>query len=191
MKKTTATLAAFATATLLSAGSASAITLGFDGLSPGDTSPHIEQGFQFDIVRIVNGNCESNATKPCAALNNNEVTVLTRVGGGTFTLDSFWFQLLGNGTGNTLFVASPSDTNSYAETDAMFDNNDGGHTIMPTNMMDVTSITFSTNNGGNVRLDSINVSVPGGPGPGPVPVPAGFLLLGTALAGFGLIRRKA
>jgi hypothetical protein len=83
-----------------------AVTIGF-GTSPGTVTPYVESGFTVDIARIVNGNCLSGAR---LALNNNEAPILSKVGGGVFTLDSFWFQLVGNGNPNQLTVTSYSDS---------------------------------------------------------------------------------
>ena len=174
--------------------SASAITLDFDGFSPGASSPLIDGDYQFDPVRIVNGNCDSLSGRPCDALNDNETMTLSRVDGQVFNLVSFWFQLLGNGTDNELFVTpDPGSTTSYPQ--SVWGNNDGGQYVTP-NYMDVTSVTFSTGNGGNVRLDDFEVTVntpPPPPPPNPVPVPAPVLLLLAGLTGLGVAgrRRKA
>src|SRR4051812_25057916 len=88
---------------ILAAQPSQAVTITFDAL---DVDPYLEDGFRFDVARIVNGNCDAASGRPCMALNDNETSTLTRVGGGVFTLDSFWFQLLGNGTDNALTVTS-------------------------------------------------------------------------------------
>lgn len=178
---------AFWAAVLVSAlavSQAQALVLNFDGASNGDSTPYVEDGLQFDVARIVNGNCPSNAERPCMALNNNEVSVLTRVGGGTFTISSFWFQLLGNGTDNTLMVMSDLGGNVNLP-QSVWGNNDGGQVFDlagQANFSGVSSLTFSTNNGGNVRLDNFDIAA--------VPLPAAGWLLVGALGALGVARRR-
>src|SRR5262245_54981110 len=94
-------IAALSLCALISVSSPSkAMTIGFDGP---DVTPYVESGFTIDVARIVNGNC---LVAPCMALNDNESSTLSQVGGGAFTLESFWFQLLGEGTPNALTVTS-------------------------------------------------------------------------------------
>jgi hypothetical protein len=160
-----------------------AITIGF---GQADVDPYVEAGFTIDIARIVNGNC---SVGPCLALNDNESSTLTRVGGGSFTLDSFWFQLLGNGNPNQLRVRS-FDGATLVDT-VLFATPTFAHNtpfVYTNDFANITSIVFDTNGGGNVRIDDLNVAAV----PGPI---VGAGLPGLILASGGLLgwwrRRKA
>lgn len=174
--------AAFAILTLGSA--ASAATINFDGTKPGDKFNYEEAGLIFDVTRIVNGNCDSASGKPCMALNNNEQSILTKIGGGLFSLSSFWFQLLGNGTGNTLLVET--DKGSLSLPVGTWGKNNGGNVIdltSNTDFFDVAYVKFFTTNGGNVRVDDLTT-------PSAVPVPAAGLLLAGGLGLMAAVRRR-
>ena len=158
-----------------------AATLTFDSAN---VDPYVEDGFMIDVARIVNGNCDAVSGRPCMALNNNDVSVLTRVGGGTFSLASFWFQFLGRGAVNTLTVVS--DLGGFLALDAAtFGRNDDGQVFDSSALalfQNVTSVTFSSSLGGNVRIDDIVVAA--------IPVPAAGLLLFGALGGLAALRRR-
>ena len=168
-----------------------AATLDFTGAQNGHQTPYVEDGLSFDIARIVSGNC--GIAKGCAALNDNEVSVLTKVGGGTFSLTNFWYELLGKGSGgkkpttNTLNVMSNLGGLLSFAADVV-GHNDGGHvadlTMLPL-FQNVTSLTFSTTNGGNVRLDDFGLSIPS-----TVPLPATAWMLFTGIAALAGIRRR-
>jgi hypothetical protein len=158
--------------TSLASGAGAATLIDFDG---GKADPYIEDGFSFGPDRIVNGNCLSGS---CAALNNNETMVMTSLApspGSVFTLNSLNFNLLGRGTGNTLTITgSNAAVVSFSVPD--FANNtyhlfDFGDTFA-----DVTSVTFSASEGGNVRIDDLMAA--------PVPLPAAAWLL---LGGMGVL----
>lgn len=175
-----------AAALLLSAAAPSfASTVDFTGASNQGGGSYSEDGLIFDDIRIVSGNCDAASDKPCGALNDNETSVLTQVGGGTFSLSSFWYQLLGNGNPNTLTVMSNlGGLLTFASDVVGF--NDGGHVVDLTGLalfQNVTSLTFSTIGGGNVRLDDL-VS------PSAVPLPAGGLLLLGGLGALTALRRR-
>jgi len=175
-------MAAGALASLVSL-SAAASTITFDSASPGDTS-HMEAGFRLDPVRIVNGNCDATSGAPCLAVNINEQTVLTRVGGGLFTLDSFWFDLLGNG--GELSVAADNGPAQTFDSDTPGFGRDGVVVNVAALFMNVSSITFSStsSNPGNIRIDDLGVS--------PVPLPAAaWLFLSGLIALFGFKKRAA
>lgn len=165
------------------ATAASAATLSFDGASAGGAASYTDQGFTFTPVRIVNGNC--GAANPCLALNDNETTTITRVGGGTFSLTSLWFQLLGQGTNNTLTVTSSVPAWVVDLPESSYPHNNGFTIDFASVFANVTSITFTTaSNGGNVRIDDLVLV------PSQVPVPAAAGMLALALGGLGLAGRR-
>lgn len=181
----------FAAALALSAGvfatASVASTLDFTGAGAQGGGAYVEDGLAFDDIRIVNGNCDAVSGRPCGALNDNETSILTKVGGGTFSLTSFWYQLLGKGhdESNTLFVTTDlGGLLTFAAN--LVGHNDDGHYVDVSALsafQNITSLTFSTNGGGNVRIDDIEVAA--------VPLPAGgFLLIGGLGALAALRRRK-
>ena len=164
-----------------------ATTVDFTGASNQGGGVYAEDGLTFDDIRIVSGNCDASSGKRCGAFNDNETSILTKVGGGTFTLASFWFELLGNGTGNTFFVATNlGGWLSFPV--SIFDHNDGGQVVDLTLLalfQDVTWIEFYTEKGGNVRLDDLALKAVA-----PVPLPAAGLLLAGGLGAMGMLRRR-
>ena len=171
-----------------------AVTIGFGGP---DVDPYIENGFSIDVARIDSGNCN---VAPCMALNSNETSTLTQVGNGPFTLNSFWFQLLG---AKTELTVTPYQ-GATALTPIIFDTVALGGTYIhnsaytfSTAITNVTSIVFdntNTENGaGNIRIDDINVSayVQSG-GLGETPLPGTLPLFASGLGMLGLLgwRRK-
>lgn len=181
----------FATALALSAGAFAttsvASTLDFTGAGAQGGGAYTEDGLSFDDIRIVNGNCDAASGKACGALNDNETSILTKVGGGTFSLSSFWYQLLGKGSreSNTLIVTTNLGAMlTFAAN--LVGHNDGGHVVDLTALSafkNITSLTFSTNNGGNVRIDDLGI-------PAAVPLPAGGLLLIGGLGALAALRRR-
>lgn len=181
---------------LLAAYGTSAATVDFTDAQPQGGGAYSEDGLAFNNIRIVNGNCDAISGKGCGAFNNNETSVLTKVGGGEFSLTSFWYQLLGRGTGggkkfvsNTFTVTS----NTGGVLSFMADlvgHNDGGHVVDLTLLalfQNVTSLTFSSSSGGNVRLDDLAIY---SPPPAPVPVPAAGLMLLAGIGGLAALRRR-
>lgn len=155
-------------------------------LTGGGIKTYIEDGYQFYDARIVGGPCEIAGADNCAALNINEITVLTRVDGGVFSLTSLWFYL--NGKANDLTNAlAVYDTNNTAHrfnfTQALFGNN-GGHTVT-LDFTGVSSITFSSSDGGNARFDTARLSHMAA-----VPLPASGLMLIGAFGGVAALRRR-
>jgi len=159
---------------------ASATTVNFDGLSSG-TNVDLGATLVADDLRIVNGNC---ASLDCMALNKNEETKITSTA-GTFTIDSFWFQLLGS---KSELTVTTSKAGLEVFTISAYGSNDGGHTFSALNntaFQDIEWITFidSSSNAGNIRVDDVVLST--------VPLPAGALLLLSGIAGIaGLSRRR-
>lgn len=160
------------------AATVSASTLDFNSLTAPFQNPLSFGGFQFAPARVVNGNCSAGN---CLGLNQNETTTMTRIGGGSFSLASFWFQMLGRvntltiqgSNGNTITLGPPD----YAK-------NTGYTWSDPLKFANVTSVVFSVADGGNTRIDDIGVSV------ATVPAPAAFGMLSLALGGLGLLRRR-
>ena len=169
---------------------AAAATISFGGA---DVDPYVEGGLTIDVVRIVNGNC---GTAPCMALNDQETPELTKVGGGTFTLNSFWFQLIGGGTqgDNALTVTSFLDGGQIASTtlsSPTYSANTEYTFTPPVGFSGIDAIIFSTPDGGNVRIDDITVSF-NDSAPSPVPLPGAFMLMGSVVTGAAFVaaRRK-
>jgi hypothetical protein len=163
-----------------------AVTLTFGGT---DVDPYVEGGFTIDVARITNGNCDFGSGSPCMGLNNNETSTLTKVGGGTFTLSSFWFEFLGN---HGTLTVTPSTGAPLVLTEAVFDSNDGGQTVIPAFGL-ITSVVFAVSDTGNVRIDDINVVASVNAPPTATPLPGAVWLLGTVLAGgagFGRWRKR-
>jgi hypothetical protein len=135
-----------------------AVTITF-GSSAGNFSPYVEGNFTFDIARIVSDNKCSGA--PCMGLNTNETSILTRVGGGLFTLDSFSFVLVGNPPELTIIgFLNATPTATYSFDTGSFSKND--EHVFSTAITNITSLVFTDTGTGNVRVDSINVhAVPG------------------------------
>ena len=157
-----------------------AVTVSFDGAN-GD--PYIESGFSFEDARISGGNC-SVSHSHCMALNKNETSILSRVGGGLFSLNSFWFQILGKPA--TLTIKSFNGINLIEQIDLVYPHNNGGQII--NHLFDnVTSISFHDTGRGNVRIDDLNLSTPI---VSTVPVPAALPLLASGIAGLGLLGRR-
>jgi len=159
-----------------------AVTLTFGGP---DVDPYVESGFTIDVARITNGNCDVGA--PCMGLNNNESSTLSKVGGGAFTLSSFWFEFLGNHGTLTLtpFNGSTAGT-PVSLTQAVFDSNDGGQ-LYSTAFTNITSLLFAVSDTGNVRIDNIIV-IARDDAPGLTPLPSAIFLFGSVIAGGAAFR---
>lgn len=166
---------------------AQAATVAFDSASTGPS--WIESGFEFAPVRIVSGNC--GISKACLALNKNEVTTMTLVGGGTFTLTSLYFELLGQSNFTTMNVTSTGPAGVVALSTVSVAHNTGYIANFGTLFSNVTSIIFTNasgnRGGGNVRIDDIVATAT----PiAPVPLPAAAGLLVMALGGMGFVGRR-
>lgn len=176
----------------LGSGAAMAATLTFDGP---DVGPYVEDGFVVDDARLTSGNCDSPSGPPCLGLNDNETSVVTALDSSAFTVTSFWFQLLGIGTDNTLTVSS-STGGLIDLAVSEYDANDGGQVFDFSSLPDfetfwsgITSLTFTSSNGGNVRIDDITLN--GDVAPIPLPAAAVTLLAALGLLGAVGARRRA
>lgn len=158
-------------------------------------TPYVENNFTFQPNTIVNGPCDLG--KPCLALNNNETSVMT-FAGGSFDLLGLSFSLLGEGTGqvkgNIFTVTQTGTLNSISFSVADFLKNVWHTVTFGSQFLNVTSITYSTSLGGNVRIDNILASCLGCPNeiiPVPeVPIPAALPLLLGGLGGLALLGRR-
>ena len=104
---------------------------------------------------------------------------------GLFTLTGLNFNLLGKGTDNTLTVTGSNGTvRSFAA--SAFAHNDYHSVLFTTEFQDVSSVTFSTGGGGNVRIDELTAT----PTPAPVPLPAAGLLLIGGLGALGAVSHR-
>ncbi|MFT3930122.1 MAG: hypothetical protein QM709_07470 [Spongiibacteraceae bacterium] len=164
--------------TLLIANAASASTIDFS--SGAGTNPYVEDGFSFTPNRIVNGNCEPAG--PCLGLNNNQTAVMT-FAGGLFTLQSIHFSLLGNGSSNTLTVFETGNaSNAISFSASAYTHNTYYTELFADTFFGVTSITFASSSGGNVRIDNVEASA--------VPLPATGWLLSSGLMGMVSLARR-
>ncbi|MDO8312162.1 MAG: VPLPA-CTERM sorting domain-containing protein [Sideroxyarcus sp.] len=161
-------------------GAASAATIDFDSVPNPTPTPLVIGVFEFDVARIVSGNCATTGGG-CIALNKNETTTITRVGGGTFSLVSMWYQLLGNGTGEELRVTTTGPAGTF---DLAGAHNVGIDYMFSSLFQNITSVTFADINGGDVRIDNLNLV------PSQVPVPAAAGMLALALGGLGVAGRR-
>ena len=181
MKKMITAAAVFlATAT---ASSAANITLDFSGVSSG-TNVSLGGDFVADEIRITNGNC---LVAPCAALNGPvDLTTISRVGNKPFTVDSFWYEFVGNRNILTVSVADMAGTfttfANFLET-VVGSNNGGQFAGGPAN---IYAIRFDSTSGtpGNIRIDDLSITTT----PIPLPAAGGMLLLGLGAMAVG--RRK-
>lgn len=162
--------------------SSQAVTLEFTTPS-GPYSPYEESGFSIDVARIVDGNCAGDVAA-CMAFNKvrkNDPTpssILTLIGGGVFTLSSFWGKALGQPSEVTV---NSYLNGSFVETfTALLDHNVG--TTFSHVFANVDAIEFLNSGNGNTRIDDVNVSA--------VPLPAGLPLLVSGLLGLGLLKRR-
>jgi hypothetical protein len=169
--------AAAAFAGLLASAAPAATLVDFSGDKNAD--PYLQDGFSFAPARIVNGNCVSNG---CLALNDNETTTMTA--SSLFTLSGLSFNLLGRGTGNYLRLDGSNGTSlTFALAD--FAKNTYHALVFGDEFARVSSVTFSTGGGGNVRLDDIGAS------PAPIPLPAAAWLMLAGVGALAATRRRA
>lgn len=147
-----------------------AATISFD---QANTTPYLEDGFQVDDARLNNGNCLAGS---CMGLNTNETSILTRTGGGAFSVSSIWFDLVSRPAGLTV-----TSFNGATQIESIILTATDGP-VFSHLFTNITSLVFHNSGTGNVRVDDIVVSA--------VPIPATLPLFGAALAGLAVMRRR-
>jgi hypothetical protein len=199
-KHTTLGVVAFAAAAIFGVVDSSQPSMAVTLTMGGGGTPYTEGGFQIDPIKTDNGNCDGVSGKPCMALNTNDSSTLTKVGGGTFTLTSFGFELLGSPAQLTVqeFLSGPTPINTFVYTQ---DDSKNCSTycknvwyVITLAAANVTSVIFSDTGTGNIRVDDIVVGNALGEGdPLATPLPAALPLFAGGLGALGLIgsrRRK-
>lgn len=188
MKQLLRTIATALTIVGASSASAAIVTLDvdFSGFDNRGTNVALGADFVADNLRVQRNRCDVGH---CAALNRNQTINISRTGGGSFTLTSFWYQLLGVRSALTT-TASNGEVRSYDA--SAVGNRDGGHTVDSASFFnDITLLTFysAASRPGNLRIDTLSFSYDD---PSVVPLPAAVWLLLAGLGGLAVAgRRKA
>lgn len=163
-------------AAALLAGAASAATLTMD------SNPQV--GFLFSPFATNNSaNCPT-ANDTCLLANNGAQTPVLTYSGGPFDLTGFSFRSVGNTSNSTLVVtANFADTTTASYSFGPSTYSVGTAYDIVLNLTNLNSLEFSHSGGGTSRVDDVVVAAA-------VPLPAAGLLLGTAIAGLGVLRRR-
>jgi hypothetical protein len=158
---------------LASATQAATVTLGFDEPVPEPLS------LDADSPGIVGGNC---LDAPCLGVNSEDPATLSTADGSTFSVSSFWFELLGEPT-DLIVTTSSGEVTLDADT---YGHNDGGQFYDVAGnplFQNITSLSFLTSFG-NARVDDVVLSV------NAVPLPGSALLLLGGILGLAAARRR-
>jgi hypothetical protein len=174
MKTSLLAAAAVPAFVLLGAASAHAATVTLDFNEPVPAPLQLNP----DSPGIVSGNCLDD---PCLGVNSQDPATLT-TDTGTFSVSSFWFQLLGAPT--DLMVTTSAGMTTLMAADYGF-NNGGQFIDVSSNALfqNITSLSFLTNIG-NARIDNLVLDVQ------PIPLPASAVLLLAGIGGIAAFRRK-
>lgn len=165
-------------ATLLGATHARAATVTFDFETALPAPFTHDEGSQ----PVGPGNCLAGS---CIKVNRNSGDVISIAAPLTFSVTSFWFQLLGNR--DNMLVSTNKGSVTLLE--SMYENNNGfTYDATAARIFDrITYVSFIMDNEGNGRVDNLTVTYDE---PSSVPLPAGGALLVTALAGLAAMRRR-
>jgi hypothetical protein len=166
--------------------------IAFQGADGPLVPSYIEDGMMLVGGRGTGGQC--GLAKNCMMLNpsngpnNADFSSLTRVGGGQFTLTSFWLQLVGVGRNNLPQLTITAWLGSVAAGSVNYTSPAGNSGSVQSyfNANPYDRIVFSNTGKGTVRIDDVNGSY----AVSAVPLPSGLPLLLSGLAGIGLLRRR-
>lgn len=174
---------------------ATAATIDFTGASLGTHTNYIEEGFQFDKLRIVSAYCANKAVGPCAAENAFKETTMTRINGGTFNVNSMWFSVIQQNAPLTLVTDHGTATFGIGTflKDVAIEMNKGYNLDLTSldifkniSFLSIVDIALAENNAGHAkgdfRFDNIDVA--------PLPLPATGILLLAGMGAFAAVRRR-
>lgn len=177
--------------------SASALTINFDdlevsGTSPGYLTSYNDQGFQFtgqDFMYWQQEHAYYNTSAALFIRYQSNTARLSAVDGSLFTLNSIDLDTLYNrDTDTTVTFTGYNSANQVVATESLTWRADGWITLDFTPEFNNLAYVDWIQTFGYHHFD--NVVINGDSTPAPVPEPATMLLLGTGLAGLGLIRNK-
>jgi hypothetical protein len=161
-----------------------AVTINFGVPPNGSPGLYTESGYQFDTANRDTGNCAAGS---CDAIGSTGT--LTKVGGGAFDLNSFYYYL----NGNAELTLTPFIGN-VAQTPIVLGSPLHTGTTYSTVISGVTSISFADTGNSTLRIDDLNVTeVTTGTGGGPnlaTPLPAALPLFATGLGIVGFLARR-
>lgn len=120
----------------------------------------------------------------CLGVNVRGAARLLIDEGRTFSVQSFWFRLLGGKT--NLLIETSNGTLQLLVSEFHHSGSQVIDVSGNTLFQNITSLSFLTNRG-NARIDNMVLDVPA---PAPVPLPAPAFLLMAGLASLGVVRRR-